>query len=259
MPAAFRLWIVTVLFSAVIMWIVFSLTARIEGWLLLLFLLGGLIVGLPVFFVLLVIFNLVENRHITKAEKEQRFCRAFALLTLVCTVPFVFFPAVAGEPMATVFLLSATVPVSATLSYLLQHQETDCFFTDYTVPSDTLILSTLSNRKISFFMQTSTTLTKGIITALLILLMLIPTFFISNIVSERKYRQAEVVREVSGKWAAAQNVSGYFLYIPYEIPVKDVNGKTSAVEKQLIILPESARVQSVMQPEVRPRSIYKVL
>lgn len=256
---AFRLWGVTVLFSAVIMWTVLSLTAAIEWWVLLLFVTGGLIIGLPVYVVLLVIVNLIENRTTSKAEKEQRFIRAFALLTLVCSVPFTMFSVAAGEPMATVLLLSATVPVSATLSYLLQHRETDRFFTGYEQPAEIPIPSNLSNRKTPFFMQTSTTLTKGIITALLILVMMIPTFFISNIVSERKSRQEEVVQEVSSKWAAAQNVSGYFLYIPYELPVKDVNGKISAVEKELIILPETVTVQSVMQPEVRPRSIYKVL
>lgn len=221
---------------------------------------GGIIAGMPVLLVLLFIANYIENRPRSKAAKEDRFRQAFAVLAFVCSIPFICIPIIAGEPMATIFLLSVAVPVSATVSYLLQHLKTDRFFTgpgEKSNPNN--IYPTLSNRKIPFFMQTSATLTKGIITAMLILVMMIPTFFISNIVSERKSRQEEVVQEVSSKWAAAQNVSGYFLYIPYELPVKDVNGKISAVEKELIILPETATVQSVMQPEVRPRSIYKVL
>src|SRR5690606_17950843 len=45
---------------------------------------------------------------------------------------------------------------------------------------------------------------KSIITGVLILVLLIPTVFISNLVSERKARQKEVVTEVSEKWAQSQ-------------------------------------------------------
>ncbi len=44
-------------------------------------------------------------------------------------------------------------------------------------------------------------LTKGLLTGGLILLMLIPTFFISNLVDEREQRQHAVVKDVSSKWA----------------------------------------------------------
>ncbi len=107
--------------------------------------------------------------------------------------------------------------------------------------------------------QSNKVLYKGIITAVLILLMLVPTVFISNLVSERKGRQAEVVREVSNKWAAAQTVSGYYLYLPYEVTELDAEKKPVLVQRELIFLPEDLSVSTVMEPEVRLRSIYKVL
>lgn len=263
---SFRLWIVTVLSTAIITGIALALTSNVEPEVFLALIIGGLVLGLPVLLVLLIMFTIIDNRPLSATEKSNRFVQAFSFLTLTCTIPFLVLPILAGEAMATVFLVSAAVPVSASLSYLLQQKHIDNFFSDSENAIDTainhpnkIITQLISNRKTPIFMQTSTTLTKGIITALLILVMMIPTFFISNIVSERKSRQQEVVAEVSNKWATAQTVSGYFLYIPYEIPVKDVNGKISAEQRELIILPETATVQSVMQPEVRPRSIYKVL
>ena len=68
-------------------------------------------------------------------------------------------------------------------------------------------------------------LVKGFITGGLILLMLIPTIFIQNLISERQQRQKEVVKEVSSKWASAQNLSGPFLTVPYTQFVPGENGK----------------------------------
>ncbi|GAO41702.1 cell envelope integrity protein CreD [Flavihumibacter petaseus] len=113
--------------------------------------------------------------------------------------------------------------------------------------------------KKSYMEQTNKVLYKAIITALLILLLLIPSVFIQNLVQERKSRQAEVVHEVSSRWAAGQTLSGFYLYLPYVVSGTTDSGKPYRIEKQLIVLPEEANVQSVMEPEVRPRSIYKVL
>lgn len=96
-------------------------------------------------------------------------------------------------------------------------------------------------------------LIKGIITAALILLMLIPTAFIQNLITERQDRQKEVVKEVSSKWAEPQTVSAPYLVIPY------YEGAASKVKKQLLILPDQLTVQGDIKEEERPRSIYKVM
>lgn len=100
---------------------------------------------------------------------------------------------------------------------------------------------------------------KGITTGILILVMLIPSIFLANLVTERKQRQQEVVNEISAKWAGAQTIAGIHLSIPYIITTKDAKGNIELIEKQLICLPENLRLSSQLIPEIRPRSIYKVL
>src|SRR6185437_8490403 len=102
-------------------------------------------------------------------------------------------------------------------------------------------------------------LVKGFVTGGLILLMLIPTIFIQNLISERQQRQKEVVKEVSSKWASAQNLSGPFLTVPYTQFVPGENGKILPEKTTVILLPQNLKVQSEMTPEKRTRSIYNVL
>ncbi len=102
-------------------------------------------------------------------------------------------------------------------------------------------------------------LIKGLITGGLILLMLIPTMFITSLISERELRQMEVVKDVSSKWATAQTVSGPYLFIPYQKKDKDSEGKEKIITEQLVFLPENLEVSGNMLPEQRLRSIYKVL
>ena len=107
--------------------------------------------------------------------------------------------------------------------------------------------------------QSNKLLIKGLITGGLILLMLIPTIFINNIITERAQRQADVVKEVSSKWASAQTISGPYLVIPYAESVVNSEGKSIVEKKQLILLANDLNVDGKIFPEERPRSIYKVL
>ncbi len=89
--------------------------------------------------------------------------------------------------------------------------------------------------------------------------MLIPTIFLTNLVTERKQRQSEIVHEVSSKWGYAQTITGPYLYIPYTINEKDAEGKMILVQKQLFIFPDSIHLTGEIFPEQRLRSIYSVL
>ncbi|HPI00197.1 MAG TPA: cell envelope integrity protein CreD [Chitinophagaceae bacterium] len=102
-------------------------------------------------------------------------------------------------------------------------------------------------------------LIKGIITGVLILVMLIPTIFLSNLVVEREDRQKEVVREVSSKWAMPQTITGPYLYIPYTVNERTAEGKEVLIQKQLFIFPDNINVTGEILPEQRLRSIYRVL
>ena len=102
-------------------------------------------------------------------------------------------------------------------------------------------------------------LIKGIITGLLILIMLVPTFFINNMIEERKILQEEVVKEVSSKWANSQTISAPFITVPHTEQVITAEGKTDNVKKQLIIIADKLDAKGYIFPQVRKRSIYKVL
>ncbi|MBS1743172.1 MAG: cell envelope integrity protein CreD [Bacteroidetes bacterium] len=107
--------------------------------------------------------------------------------------------------------------------------------------------------------QSNKLLIKGVITGVLILLMLIPTVFISNIITEREQRQKEAVTEVSSKWSKAQTVSAPYLVVPYTDTIVNTEGKIVSTKKQLILLANNLDVKGTILPEQRPRSIYKVL
>jgi inner membrane protein len=99
------------------------------------------------------------------------------------------------------------------------------------------------------------TLLKGLLIGFLILIMLIPQVFISNLVNEREQRRQQVVEEVSSKWATAQNITGPLLIVPY---VK-ANEKTHAPERRnAYFLPDQLKINGNLQPEVRKRSLYSV-
>ena len=100
---------------------------------------------------------------------------------------------------------------------------------------------------------------KSIITGVLILVLLIPAAFISNLVSERKARQADVVTEVSQKWAQSQLLTGPYIYLPYKTVYLDKDKKENEVLHELIILPEMLEVNGNVSHVVRKRSIYKLL
>ncbi|MDR0792266.1 MAG: cell envelope integrity protein CreD [Chitinophagaceae bacterium] len=102
-------------------------------------------------------------------------------------------------------------------------------------------------------------LVKGITTGILILVMMIPTFFISNLIDERADRQQSVANEVKAKWAAGQTVSGMYLFVPYTVQTKDEKGKDVLEEKSFLLLPDNLEVTSSVTPEERKRSIYTVL
>lgn len=109
------------------------------------------------------------------------------------------------------------------------------------------------------FYQRNRIFFKGIIMGFLILVMIIPTLFVSNLVYERKMRQREIVREVSEKWSGAQTIAGPYLYVPYKIVTKTPLGKEEVVSSNFWILPESLDVHGTIDHQLRKRSIYSVL
>jgi inner membrane protein len=67
------------------------------------------------------------------------------------------------------------------------------------------------------FFQTSTA--KMLMVGLLTLVLLIPLFFVQDLITERSIRQKEVVSETTSKWGGGVYIYGPILKIPYKDPI----------------------------------------
>lgn len=114
------------------------------------------------------------------------------------------------------------------------------------------------NQSANSFFERHKTLIKGMFVGFMILLMLIPTAFIMNLISERSARQQEVTNEVSSKWAAGQTIIGPVLTIPYYTSAPDKEGKIVTTRRELHLLPEQLKINGKVAPEIRHRSLYDV-
>ena len=92
---------------------------------------------------------------------------------------------------------------------------------------------------------------------ILILLLIIPTFMVEQLITERNQRQKESVQEVSDKHAQAQQISGPVLTIPYAIPRED--GKGTRVSGLFHVLPEKLNISGELNPEKRKRGMYETV
>lgn len=108
------------------------------------------------------------------------------------------------------------------------------------------------------FLEKHKNLIKGMFIGFLVLVMLIPTAFIMELITERAARQQEVINEVSSKWAAGQTIIGPVLTIPYYTKSTDKDGKVATTQRHLHLLPEQLRINGKVDPEVRHRSLYDV-
>lgn len=100
---------------------------------------------------------------------------------------------------------------------------------------------------------------KGAIILLLIIFLMIPTFMITSLVSERMARQDEAYTEVSSKWADAQTISGPIISVPYLEMYKDTSGKVFQYKHYIRILPENLSINGTISPQKRNRGIYQLV
>ncbi len=107
--------------------------------------------------------------------------------------------------------------------------------------------------------QKSKVLIKGMLIGGLVLALLIPSFFVQELIKEREQRQKEAFAEVSGKWAGQQTLTGPVLVLPYREIVQGSNSQTTTVTKLAYILPDKLDIESTANPEKRSRGIYQVM
>lgn len=107
--------------------------------------------------------------------------------------------------------------------------------------------------------QKSKLLIKGLIIGVLVLLLLIPAFFVQNLIKEREQRQKEAVTEVSQKWAGNQAITGPVLVLPYLQRGADSNRPLDYVKQYAYFLPDKLEINSTLTPIEKHRGIYKVM
>ncbi len=105
-----------------------------------------------------------------------------------------------------------------------------------------------------------------LVVGFLLLVLLIPLQFVQMLISERSYRQEEVIREINSKWGNEVLLSGPILKIPYKTLVEqrtyDSNSKVmqttaQTVVKNAYLLPDSLNIDASVESLKRNRSIYE--
>lgn len=107
--------------------------------------------------------------------------------------------------------------------------------------------------------QKSKLLIKGLMIGVLVLLLLIPAFFVQDLIKEREQRQKEAVTEVSSKWAGRQNITGPVLVIPFDEKITASNGTISHSRQLAYFLPDKLDMKSTVVPVKKYRGIYEVM
>lgn len=120
------------------------------------------------------------------------------------------------------------------------------------------------NRFISW-LKTSIT-ARMFMVGFLTLILLIPLFFVQDLIEERAQRQEEVVSEINEKWGEEVLIYGPVLKIPYTVSVKQViqNRDSKAFETQYIeeekiayFFPKELNLKTHVNAEIKKRSLYK--
>jgi inner membrane protein len=101
---------------------------------------------------------------------------------------------------------------------------------------------------------------KMIIVSGLALLLMIPTFWIQSIIAERISLSEKVKNELYAQWGGKQVVAGPVLNVPFSCQEKEEKGN-GVIERRGIahFLPEILKTDVNLKPEIRYRSIYKVV
>jgi len=221
--------------------------------------------------------NKIENKSATLETK----CVLLLLLQFVITLPYAFAYAKLVNPFSTyhpfevlqnVLLASAVLFACSLVAFVINYKAIKTFFcnnvillqyqqhsltNNYTYMNTNEQVTYVTDNPTGLSPQTKILIKAGI-TAVLILLMLIPMSYIQDLVKEREERQKEIIAEVSSKWATQQTISAPYLVIPYTYTA-DTGSKQKTFIKNIFVLAENLDVNGTVDAETRQRSIYNVL
>jgi len=120
---------------------------------------------------------------------------------------------------------------------------------------------------VSFFQSLfQSTTAKMFMVGFLTLILLIPLEFVKNLISERSFRQEEVISEINGKWGESVYFYGPILKVPYTVfeETLTTNQKTNETVKQLkaitkyaYFFPEDLKIKSNVATKLLNRNNYE--
>jgi inner membrane protein len=102
-------------------------------------------------------------------------------------------------------------------------------------------------------------LIKSVIIGGIVLILQIPTYYVTALIQERESRQKEAITEVSSKWAGRQNIIGPVLVIPYWVTITDTGIVKNRTKHLAYFLPDSLTINANVIPQEKYRGIYKVM
>lgn len=97
----------------------------------------------------------------------------------------------------------------------------------------------------------------------LTLVLLLPSSWVQELISEREQRQEEATNEIADKWSGSQVIESPVMQLPYKKLSKhiDATGQLSFKEEisTIYLLPENLDIQSRVEPEILHRGIFDVI
>ncbi len=93
----------------------------------------------------------------------------------------------------------------------------------------------------------------------LILLLIIPSFMIESLISERDSMRFGAIDEVSSKWGRQQTVGALVLTVPYLTTILNEKGQPTETTAYAHFLPDQVNIKGELTPETRYRGIYEVV
>lgn len=119
--------------------------------------------------------------------------------------------------------------------------------------------------KFSNWLQNSIT-ARMLIVGFLLIVLLIPLEFVKSLITERSFRQKEVVGEINNKWGEHVLLSGPILKVPYNTytetrifdeKTKTYSTKTETIVAHAFVFPNSLSITSHVETKPLNRSIYE--
>jgi inner membrane protein len=260
---AFRLWLTNILLANLGVWIMLLIKqgSYFSFHILFAFFIAILIIGIsfPVFIIYLIVLPQIKKTNLSPRQKILSLVMLHIILAggYAFIVQQLFGMLIYNIKSSNYLHAFVSMIVLCNLSLLihLKHIRHHYFITH----SNQSIMYTTNDNPTPPVTGNNKILYKAIVTGILIMVMLIPMIFVSNLVNERALRRAEVEKDVSSKWAAPQTVSGPYLYVPYKKQLTGSDGKPFASAGYFFILPEQLSITGNIDTEERRRSIYKVL